>query len=78
MQLLSYLIPGIILGLINYFLLGKKKGVLPLITSLLSFVFLFNIVILSIAKFLMNKPNILKATTYTFGFLIKYVLFALI
>ena len=78
MQIISYLIPGVLLAFANYFLFEKNKGILSIIKGLLLYVVLFNVVLISILKFVLNKVNILKPTTYTGMFAVKYIIFAVL
>ncbi len=78
MQILSYVIAGVLLALTDYFLFEKNKNIMSVIKKLLSYIILFNIVSLSILKFVFNKPNVLKGSLYGGAFFFKYVIFTLI
>ena len=78
MQIISYLIVGVIIAFANYIFFEKKKNFLSVIKNLLIYIVLFNIVTLSILKFIFEKKNILKYSMYTVTFSIKYIIFALI
>lgn len=78
MQIITYLITGIILALSNYFLFKKNKKTLAIVNDLLFFIVPFNIVSLSLLKYLLNKPNILESSIYTPVFSLIYIGFTLI
>ena len=78
MQIISYLIVGVIIAFANYIFFEKKKNFLSVIKNLLIYIVLFNIVTLSILKFIFEKKNILKYSMYTVTFSIKYIIFSLI
>lgn len=78
MQIITYLITGIILALANYFLFKKNKKTLAIVNDLLFFIVPFNIVSLSLLKYLLNKPNILESSIYTPVFSLIYIGFTLI
>lgn len=78
MQILSYVIAGVLLALTDYFLFEKNKNIISVIKKLLSYIILFNIVSLSILKFVFNKPNVLKGSLYGGTFFFKYVIFTLV
>ena len=78
MQILSYVIAGVLLALTDYFLFEKNKNIISVIKKLLSYIILFNIVSLSILKFVFNKPNVLKDSLYEGTFFFKYVIFTLV
>lgn len=78
MQILSYVIAGVLLALTDYFLFEKNKNIISVIKKLLSYIILFNIVSLSILKFVFNKPNVLKGSLYGGAFFFKYVIFTLV
>lgn len=74
MQILAYIIPGILLGIINYVWLTKKKDLSSLLISIINFTLFFNIFFLGVSKLLLHKENILSANIYTAGFTLKYIL----
>lgn len=78
MQTLSYLITGILIGLMDYFFFEKNTGVLSVVKKILTCVVIFNVVSLSILKFLLRKSYVLKSSTYTGAFSIKYIAFTLL
>ncbi|MDQ0148800.1 LTA synthase family protein [Eubacterium multiforme] len=78
MQIISYLIPGVLIAFVNYLFFEKNKGALSIIKNLLIYIVLFNIVTLSILKFVFDKKSVLKYSTYTGAFSIKYIIFALL
>ena len=78
MQIITYLITGIILALANYFLFKKNKKTLAIVNDLLFFIVPFNIVSLSLLKYLFSKPNILESSIYTSVFSLIYIGFTLI
>ena len=78
MQIITYLITGIILALANHFLFEKNKKTLAIVNDLLFFIVPFNIVSLSLLKYLLNKPNILESSIYTSVFSLIYIGFTLI
>lgn len=78
MQIISYLITGVLITLANYFLFDKNKSILMIVKEFILYLVAFNIISLSILKFLLNKPNVLKSSTYTATFSIKYIIFTLI
>ena len=78
MQIITYLITGIILALANHFLFEKNKKTLAIVNDLLFFIVPFNIVSLSLLKYLFNKPNILESSIYTPVFSLVYIGFTLI
>ena len=78
MQIITYLITGIILALANHFLFEKNKKTLAIVNDLLFFIVPFNIVSLSLLKYLLNKPNILESSIYTPVFSLIYIGFTLI
>lgn len=78
MQIITYLITGIILALANHFLFEKNKKTLAIVNDLLFFIVPFNIVSLSLLKYLFSKPNILESSIYTSVFSLIYIGFTLI
>ncbi|MGL4848899.1 MAG: LTA synthase family protein [Clostridium sp.] len=78
MQIISYLIPGLLIGFFSYFLFEKAKTTKTLLKELLTKLVFLNVVSLSILKFLLGKPNILKASFYNTSLMIKYILFTLL
>lgn len=78
MQIISYLIPGVIIALANYLIFERKKSILSTVKDFIICAVFLNIVSLSILKFVLNKHNVLKGTIYKTSFSIKYILFALI
>ena len=78
MQIITYLITGIILALANHFLFEKNKKTLAIVNDLLFFIVPFNIVSLSLLKYLFSKPNILESSIYTSVFSLIYICFTLI
>ncbi len=77
MQIISYLITGVVITLANYFFGNKKKSILTIVKEFIIYLVAFNITSLSILKFLLNKPNVLKPSIYTTTFSIKYIAFTL-
>lgn len=77
MQIISYLISGVLIALGNYFLFEKNKRVLTTVKEFIIYVISFNIISLSILKFILKKTYVLKASTYTTTFSIKYIIFTL-
>lgn len=78
MQIITYLVAGIILALVNYFLFERNKKTLTIVNDLLFFIVPFNIVSLSLLKYLFNKSNILESSIYTPVFSLTYIGFTLI
>lgn len=78
MQILSFLIVGIALALLNCFVMDNKTDKKSIVKNLLFFTILFNAVILGILKFIFKVNNILNPQVYSMGFSIKYIGFALI
>ncbi|MDU1411972.1 MAG: LTA synthase family protein [Clostridium sp.] len=78
MQILSFLIVGIALSLLNCFVMDNKTDKKSIVKNLLFFTTLFNVVILGILKFIFKVNNILNPQIYSVGFSIKYIGFALI
>ncbi|GAA0069795.1 LTA synthase family protein [Clostridium sardiniense] len=77
MQIISYLISGVLIAIGNYFLFEKNKRVLTTVKEFIIYVISFNIISLSILKFILKKTYVLKASTYTTTFSIKYIIFTL-
>lgn len=79
MQIISYLIPGILLSLVDYFLFENNKKPLAIIKKLLFFIIiLFNIISLNLVKYVFNQPQILEGGLYTTtAFPYKYMAFTL-
>ncbi|MBY0755755.1 LTA synthase family protein [Clostridium sardiniense] len=77
MQIISYLISGVLIALGNYFLFEKNKRVLTTVKEFIIYVISFNIISLSILKFILKKTYVLKASTYTTAFSVKYIIFTL-
>ncbi|MEG2338127.1 MAG: LTA synthase family protein [Clostridium sp.] len=73
MQIIAYLIIGILGVLGNYFLFGKDKSPLTLIKSILGFTIIFNIVVLGIFRYLFSHPVVLEPSIYTPMFTLKYI-----
>lgn len=73
MQIISILITGIILASTNYFLFENNKNPLAIIKSLFNFIVLFNIVSLSLLKYIFNKHYVLVSSNYTLLFSAKYI-----
>lgn len=78
MQMISYLISGVLIALGNYLLFGKNKKVLTTVKEFIIYVISFNIISLSILKFILKKTDVLKASDYTTLFSIKYIIFTLL
>ncbi|WP_054199769.1 sulfatase-like hydrolase/transferase [Clostridium baratii] len=78
MQIISYLIPGVIIALANYLIFERKKSILSTVKDFIICTIFLNIVSLSILKFILNKHNVLKGMMYKTSFSIKYIIFALI
>lgn len=78
MQLLCYLISGIIIASLNYFIFKKDESKFAIIKNFITNVLLLNLISLSILKFILNKPNILKPTVYNISLSFKYILFTLL
>ncbi|WP_024613326.1 LTA synthase family protein [Clostridium sp. Ade.TY] len=78
MQIISYLITGVLLALADYFLFEKDKNIISIIKKLLCYIVLFNIISLSIIKFLLNKQNVLRYSLYNGSFFFKYIIFTLL
>lgn len=78
MQIISYLISGVLIACGNYFLFEKNKRVLTAVKEFIIYVISFNIISLSILKFILKKTYVLKSSTYTTTFSIKYIIFTLI
>ncbi|MBM7835396.1 LTA synthase family protein [Clostridium sardiniense] len=77
MQIISYLISGVLIALGNYFLFEKNKRVLTTVKEFIIYVISFNIISLCILKFILKKTYVLKASIYTTTFSIKYIIFTL-
>lgn len=78
MQIISYLIPGVIIALANYLIFERKKSMVSTVKDFIICTVFLNIVSLSILKFVLNKHNVLKGNMYKTLFSIKYIIFALI
>ncbi|CUP65806.1 phosphoglycerol transferase [Clostridium baratii] len=78
MQIISYLIPGVIIALANYLIFERKKSIPSIVKDFIVCSIFLNIVSLSILKFVLNKHNVLKGNMYKTSFSIKYIIFALI
>ena len=78
MQIISYLIPGVIIALANYLIFERKKSIPSAVKDFIVCLVFLNIVSLSILKFVLNKHNVLKGMVYKTSFSIKYIIFALI
>lgn len=78
MQIISYLIPGVIIALANYLIFERKKSMVSTVKDFIICTVFLNIVSLSILKFVLNKHNVLKGNMYKTSFSIKYIIFALI
>ncbi|WWU65240.1 LTA synthase family protein [Clostridium baratii] len=78
MQIISYLIPGVIIALANYLIFERKKSIPSSVKDFIVCLVFLNIVSLSILKFVLNKHNVLKGMVYKTSFSIKYIIFALI
>lgn len=78
MQIISYLIPGVIIALANYLIFERKKSILNAVKEFIVCSVFLNMVSLSILKFVLNKHNVLKGNMYKTSFSIKYIIFALI
>ncbi|MDY3208646.1 LTA synthase family protein [Clostridium baratii] len=78
MQIISYLIPGVIIALANYLIFERKKSIPSAVKDFIVCLVFLNIVSLSILKFVLNKHNVLKGMMYKTSFSIKYIIFALI
>lgn len=74
MQIVSYLIIGILLTTADYFIFENSKKPLVIIKNMLLYMILFNIVLLGIVKYIFGVSNILEASLYTPMFSFKYVL----
>lgn len=78
MQIISYLIPGILLSLVDYFLFENNKKPLAIIKKLLFFIISFNIISLNLVKYVFNQAQILEGVLYTTtAFPYKYMAFTL-
>ncbi|WP_338586723.1 LTA synthase family protein [Clostridium baratii] len=78
MQIISYLIPGVIIALANYLIFERNKSIPSAVKDFIVCLVFLNIVSLSILKFVLNKHNVLKGMVYKTSFSIKYIIFALI
>ncbi|MEG0129685.1 LTA synthase family protein [Clostridium sp.] len=73
MQIITYMIIGILGVLGTYFLFGKDKNPITLIKSFLGFTILLNIVILGICRYIFGYKIILEPSLYTSTFLFMYI-----
>ena len=78
MQILIYLIAGSLIGFVDYFYFERDNGILSLIKKVTRSVIVFNIVSLSILKFIMKKPYVFSPSIYTTIFSIKYLMLTLL
>ena len=73
MQVLAYLLPGLILGLISYFLLTPKKTIIMGIWTIIEFVLGYNFLFLGMQKFIFHKDDILNPQLYDAKFCRMYI-----
>lgn len=78
MQIISYLIIGLIIACANYFLFDKKDKLFKICTKFIGFLIVFNILTLAIFKYLFKTENIFEKSTYTIVFSAKYIALALL
>jgi len=78
MKVLIYLIAGGLIGFVDYFCFERDNGILSLIKKVIKSVIVLNIISLGILKFILGKTYVLRPSTYTTIFCIKYLVFALL
>ncbi|MGL4990342.1 MAG: LTA synthase family protein [Sarcina sp.] len=78
MQILTYLITGIIIGLLGYFIFDRTSSKFTTIKNFLVSSIGFNILSLASLKFIFKKEAILTSATYTLPICFKYAFYTLI
>ena len=78
MQIITYLTIGFILALANFIIFEDNKKITTFIKSLLIYIIAFNIMSLSILKYVLKKTLILLPESYTPALCIKYTAFSFI
>lgn len=78
MQILSFLIVGITLALINCFVINESMSKKNIIKNTIFFCIIYNIVLLGILKFVFKMTGVLYPSAYNSSFAIKYIIFGLL
>lgn len=79
MQILTYIITGIILCYLDYSFIEEERNKITYIRCLIFNTLIFNIISLGILKFMMKLPNVMDLHTYhSIAFVCKYIIFTLI
>ena len=79
LQLLGYLLPGILLGIVDYFLFSKNKNwYFKIIRILLEYVVSYNVFFIALMKFVFNKQDIINPELFSLKFTFFYILKALL
>ncbi|MGL5693243.1 MAG: hypothetical protein ACRCXA_04140, partial [Peptostreptococcaceae bacterium] len=78
MQIFSYLIAGLIIFMINNKLFKSDKTKITIIKDFLFFTVIFNLISLSLLRFVFNKQNILQSATYTPTFCMVLIIFTVL
>lgn len=78
MQIFTLLLVGILLSSASFVLLEDEKKATNFIKKFLLYTFFYNIIMLSIFKYILNMPYILDYTRYNLSLSLKYIAFSLI
>ncbi|MEF9951940.1 MAG: sulfatase-like hydrolase/transferase [Clostridium sp.] len=74
MQLIAYLIIGILGVIASYFLFHRNRSPIALIKSFLGYTVLLNIVVLGVVKYIFGYHLVLEPSLYTPVFVLKYII----
>ena len=78
MQIFTLLLVGILLSSASFVLLEDEKKATNFIKKFSLYTFFYNIIMLSIFKYILNMPYILDYTRYNLSLSLKYIAFSLI
>ena len=78
MQIFTLLLVGILLSSVSFVLLEDEKKATNFIKKFSLYTFFYNIIMLSIFKYILNMPYILDYTRYNLSLSLKYIAFSLI
>lgn len=82
MQLVAYLLPCVIVGLIDWFIISNHKKYGRLFLNIMWYFLFLNIIVLELVKlfggmFNLQIKGVLNSSLYTLGFSIKYIIISL-
>lgn len=78
MQIFTLLLVGIILSSVNVAILEDERNFTKLMKKFLLYTFFYNIIMMSIFKYIFKMPYILDYKRYNFSLSLKYIAFSLI